>query len=104
MIKKLAGYPAAVSAVPSRFLRQSRLFQRLGLFQKQDLLSQEESRRLAQRQELKKQIDELLFQMELVQSQFENELDADLIEAHIWELHALEVRYQRVLRQMKGIY
>ena len=40
-------------------------------------------------------------EIKIVQDHFENETDFDLIDAHIWELKSLEVRYDRAIRQAK---
>ena len=40
-------------------------------------------------------------EIKIVQDHFENETDFDLIDAHIWELKSLEVRYDKAIRQAK---
>lgn len=54
-----------------------------------------------QEQELRNELSRLKLEIKIVQDHFENETDFDLIDAHIWELKSLEVRYDKAIRQAK---
>ena len=56
---------------------------------------------LDQEQEIRNELNRLQMEIKIVQDHFENETDFDLIDAHIWELKSLEVRYDKAIRQAK---
>lgn len=101
MMKKSTELSAVTIPFPRRILWQNPLLQKLIFHKNNSLENNRELQQRLLRQRQKAEIQELLSEIRVVQNQFEQELDEDLIEAHIWELHALEVRYQRILRQMK---
>lgn len=65
---------------------------------------QEKTIQYLQKQELKKQIQDLLTEINVVQDHLDCETDFDLIEAHIWELNSLEARYKNALQKFKSAY
>lgn len=52
-------------------------------------------------QELKAEIDQIRHKMESVRSQFEEVVDPTLIDCYIYELKAVQLRYQFLLRRFK---
>lgn len=52
-------------------------------------------------QELKAEINRTRYQMESVCSQFEETVDPTLIDCYIYELKAVQLRYQFLLRRFK---
>lgn len=52
-------------------------------------------------QELKAEIDQIRHKMDSVRSQFEEVIDPTLIDCYIYELKAVQLRYQFLLRRFK---
>lgn len=71
-----------------------KIWKRISKTEKEDTL-------LDREQELRNELSRLQLEIKIVQDHFENETDFDLIDAHIWELKSLEVRYDRAIRQAK---
>ncbi len=71
-----------------------KIWERISKTEKEDTL-------LDREQELRNELSRLQLEIKIVQDHFENETDFDLIDAHIWELKSLEVRYDRAIRQAK---
>lgn len=53
------------------------------------------------RTDLKKELQELKLELDIARDHFDNETDFELIDAHIWELKALEVRYEKAFKKAK---
>ena len=64
-------------------------------------LHKEKTKQQLQKEELKAEIQELLSQMQVVQAHFDQETDFSLIEAHIMQLKALEMRYNNAIGRAK---
>lgn len=53
---------------------------------------------------MKKELQELKWELDLARDRFDNETDLDLIDAHIWELKAIEVRYEQAIKKAKQFH